>query len=91
MIPGQASNEPLTIPLTSPSMHEVNWILVIEKEATFNTLCESNFHTLSRTGQGMLVTVKDSVSGDPVTPILTLPSGQRLSRSWNSPVLALVL
>lgn len=52
-----ANNEPQGIPILIPSLHGLKWIMVIEKEATFNTLCENNFHQHSRTGPGMLLTV----------------------------------
>ncbi|KAI1622038.1 meiotic recombination protein SPO11 [Exophiala viscosa] len=43
---------------TSMRLSHLNWILVVEKEATFNALVERKFHLNSINGPGLLVTAK---------------------------------
>ncbi|BCS27538.1 putative meiosis-specific topoisomerase Spo11 [Aspergillus puulaauensis] len=51
LIPRVQDLEDLDIP-------DVDWILIIEKEAVFRRLARSNFHIQSTTGKGILVTGK---------------------------------
>ncbi|KAL4788444.1 Spo11/DNA topoisomerase VI subunit A [Aspergillus varians] len=40
------------------NISDVNWILIIEKEAVFRRLARSNFHTHAAAGKGILITGK---------------------------------
>ncbi|KAK5072427.1 endodeoxyribonuclease [Lithohypha guttulata] len=44
--------------ITGEDVRHLNWILVVEKEASFKTLVESNFDQACALGVGMLVTAK---------------------------------
>lgn len=48
--------------ITGEDVRHLNWILVVEKEASFKTLVESNFDQASALGVGMLVTVSSSIT-----------------------------
>ncbi|KAK4656813.1 endodeoxyribonuclease [Podospora pseudocomata] len=49
---------PSTSEIRSIGFHEVQWILVIEKEATFRTLAAAQYAKNSRAGHGILITAK---------------------------------
>jgi hypothetical protein len=40
-----------------PKLDSIKWILVVEKEATFNLLKEMSFHRQCLAGPGLIVTV----------------------------------
>ncbi|KAB5531447.1 Spo11/DNA topoisomerase VI subunit A [Coniochaeta sp. 2T2.1] len=63
VIPCGLSHERGTLIPTSKLIHKIDfgqieWVLVIEKEATFRTLAAAGYHTRSMAGHGVLVTGK---------------------------------
>lgn len=68
--------------ITTTMISHLQWIVVVEKEASFKTLVEHAFHRLSSLGQGLIVTVSWLPTAAPGGVLkCSYSAGQRISRS----------